>query len=88
MRKLLGTHMGYSAIILICQMLQQEVSKHNAGLVRGGLFYINMALWSNNQVTFKISLLAVLPAIYNVREQLVIYKLVYYTQLIFVGIIM
>jgi len=79
MRKLLGTHMGYSAIILICQMLHQEVSEHNAGLVRGGLFYINMALWSNNQVTFKISLLSVLPSIYNVREQLIIYKLVYYT---------
>jgi len=67
MRKLLGTHMGYSAIYLICRLLDQEVSEHNAGLVRGGLFYINMALWSNNQITsFKISLLTVLPSIYNV----------------------
>ncbi|XP_060838182.1 tuberin isoform X2 [Rhopalosiphum padi] len=66
MRKLLGTHMGYSAIYLICRLLHQEVSAHNAGLVRGGLFYINMALWSNNQITsFKISLLSVLPSIYN-----------------------
>lgn len=67
MRKLLGTHMGYSAIYLICQLLHQEVSVQNAGLVRGGLFYINMALWSKNQITsFKISLLTVLPSIYNV----------------------
>lgn len=67
MRKLLGTHMGYSAMHLICQLLHEEISNHNAGLVRGGLFYINMALWSNNQITsFKISLLSVLPSIHKV----------------------
>jgi len=66
MRKLLGTHMGYSAIYLICQLLHKDVSEHNPGLVRGGLFYINMALWSNNQITsFKISLLSVLPSIHS-----------------------
>lgn len=67
MRKLLGTHMGYSALYLICQLLHKEVSEHNIGLVRGGLFYINMALWSKNQIKFKVSLLSVLPSIYNVR---------------------
>lgn len=67
MRKLLGTHMGYSAIYLICRLLHDDVSEKNAGLVRGGLFYINMALWSNNHITsFKISLLSVLPSIYSV----------------------
>ncbi|VVC44066.1 Rap GTPase activating protein domain,Tuberin,Armadillo-like helical,Armadillo-type [Cinara cedri] len=66
MRNLLGTHMGYSAIYLICNLLQKDVSQNNVGLVRGGLFYINMALWSNNRITsFKISLLSVLPSIYN-----------------------
>lgn len=67
MRKLLGTHMGYSAIYLICQMFSKDVSQNNPGLIRGGLFYVNMALWSHNHITFKISLLTVLPAIYNVR---------------------
>lgn len=68
MRNLLGTHMGYSAIYLICNLLHKDVSKNNVGLVRGGLFYINMALWSNNRITsFKISLLSVLPSIYNVQ---------------------
>lgn len=72
MRKLFGTHMGYSAIYLICQMLHKDVSNNNAGLIRGGLFYINMALLSNNHVmSFKISLLSVLPAIYNVRKILI-----------------
>lgn len=67
MRKLLGTHMGHSAIYLICQLLHKDVSEHNPGLVRGGLFYINMALWSTNQITsFKISLLTVLPSIHSV----------------------
>ncbi|XP_050444478.1 tuberin [Adelges cooleyi] len=65
MRKLLGTHMGYSALHLICQLLHKEQSNRNVGLVRGGVFYINMALWSNKQITsFKISLLSVLPSIY------------------------
>lgn len=68
MRNLLGTHMGYSTIYLICNLLSQG-SQNNVGLVRGGLFYINMALWSNNQITsFKISLLSVLPSIYNVQK--------------------
>lgn len=67
MRKLLGTHMGYSAIYLICELLHEDISEHNPGLVRGALFYINMALWSNNQIpSIKISLLSVLPPIYNV----------------------
>lgn len=67
MRKLLGTHMGYSAIHLICRLLHKDVSKDNVGLVRGGVFYISMALWSNKQITsFKISLLSVLPSIYYV----------------------
>jgi len=69
MKKLLGTHLGYSAIHLICQLFHEDVSKKNPGLVRGGLFYINMALWSNNKITsFKISLLLVLPAMCNVRK--------------------
>ncbi|XP_050540898.1 tuberin-like isoform X2 [Daktulosphaira vitifoliae] len=65
MRKLLGTHMGYSALHLICQLLHKEISNNNIGIIRGGVFYINMALWSNKCITsFKISLLSVLPSIY------------------------
>lgn len=68
MRKLLGTHMGYSAIYLICQMFSKDVSQNNPGLIRGGLFYVNMALWGQNHISsIKISLLTVLPAMYNVR---------------------
>lgn len=67
MKKLLGTHMGYSAMYLMCQMFHEEYSKNNPGLLRGGLFYVNMTFWSNNSVPFRFSLLTVLPAIYNVR---------------------
>jgi len=69
MRNLLGTHMGYSAIYFICELFDEKCNGKNPGLIRGGLFYINMALWSKNRITsFKISLLKVLPSIYKVRE--------------------
>ncbi|XP_067671125.1 tuberin-like isoform X1 [Haliotis asinina] len=51
MRKLLGTHLGHSAVYTMCCMLQD--SKHLADclLLRGAVFFIGMALWGAHRVS-------------------------------------
>lgn len=50
MRNLLGTHLGHSALNTMCDLLQCRISQADPGLLRGAIFYINMALWGNKKI--------------------------------------
>ncbi|XP_057659730.1 tuberin [Diorhabda carinulata] len=50
-KKLLGTHMGHSALYTMCKILQDPDLKHDTDLLRGAVFYIHMALWSSTPLT-------------------------------------
>ncbi|XP_044253656.1 tuberin [Tribolium madens] len=50
MKNLLGTHLGHSTLFTMCRFLQEPNLKHDAGLMRGCVFYIHMALWDINSM--------------------------------------
>ncbi|XP_014675180.1 PREDICTED: tuberin-like [Priapulus caudatus] len=63
MRKLLGTHLGHSAIYTMCRILQDPGNLQRTGLLRGAVFYIGMALWGHKRVeSLKNSPSSVLPS--------------------------
>ncbi|XP_073996859.1 TSC complex subunit tuberin isoform X2 [Rhodnius prolixus] len=63
MRNLLGTHLGHSTLHTMCKILKSDTSLCDVGLLRGAVFYINMALWGNKRVqTLKCTPAAVLPS--------------------------
>ncbi|XP_060567265.1 tuberin-like isoform X2 [Ruditapes philippinarum] len=67
MRKLLGTHLGHSTIYTMCNMLQSRKQPIDYTLLRGGIFYIGMALWGSRKVAFlKHTPAAVLPSFLHV----------------------
>ncbi|XP_063917194.1 tuberin isoform X2 [Zophobas morio] len=50
MKNLLGTHLGHSTLYTMCRFLQEPNLKKDAGLLRGCVFYIHMALWDINSM--------------------------------------
>lgn len=50
MKNLLGTHLGHSTLFTMCRFLQEPNLRHDAGLMRGCVFYIHMALWDINSM--------------------------------------
>uniref|UniRef100_A0AAU7B8N1 Tuberin n=1 Tax=Pyrrhocoris apterus TaxID=37000 RepID=A0AAU7B8N1_PYRAP len=50
MRNLLGTHLGHSSLKTMCDILKSDKSLSDPGLLRGAIFYINMALWGNKVI--------------------------------------
>jgi tuberous sclerosis protein 2 len=67
MLRLLGTHVGHSAIFTICSILQNRDNWTNALLLRGAVFSVSVSLWSSQRVeSLKISFSSVLPFIQEV----------------------
>ncbi|CAA9997539.1 unnamed protein product [Nesidiocoris tenuis] len=63
MKNLLGTHLGYSSLCTMMAILRSNTSLKDPGLLRGAVFYINMALWSSSKIEkLKITPMAVLPS--------------------------
>ncbi|XP_071106055.1 tuberin-like isoform X2 [Haliotis cracherodii] len=50
MRKLLGTHLGHSAVYTMCCMLQDSKLLADCLLLRGAVFFVGMALWGAHRV--------------------------------------
>lgn len=71
MRNVAGADIGYAALQEMVQILRDGgADEADAGLVRGAVFYINMALWGPRRVhTLKVSFLAVLPAFLKALER-------------------
>ncbi|KAH9628209.1 hypothetical protein HF086_006840 [Spodoptera exigua] len=67
MRSVLGADMGHAALQQLVALLR--AGGDEAGLQRGAVFYINMALWGPRRVpTLRVSYLAVLPAFLKVHS--------------------
>lgn len=63
MRKLLGTHMGHSALHTMCRLLQDPNFQRDAYLIRGAVFYVNMGLWGTHRIQkLKCTPTSVLPS--------------------------
>ena len=82
--RLLGTHLGHTAIFCLCSILQDKQvierymyhyyfirSNWNYPLIlRGAVFYISMSLWGSRKVeTLKVSFGSVLPSMKEVRKR-------------------
>lgn len=69
MRYVVGADIGHAALQEMVEILRGAGGggEDDAGLVRGAVFFINMALWGPRRVpTLKVSFLAVLPAFLKV----------------------
>lgn len=47
MKKLLGTKMGHSALLYMCNVLNNSTYITDDAILRGAVFYINMGLWGS-----------------------------------------
>nr|XP_020451690.1 tuberin isoform X2 [Monopterus albus] len=50
MRKVLGTHLGHSAIYTMCRIMEERVYMEDAPLLRGAVFFVGMALWGAHRL--------------------------------------
>ncbi|XP_050345802.1 tuberin isoform X6 [Nymphalis io] len=84
MRYVVGADMGHAALQEMAELVrgagEAEDAEEGAGLARGAVFYINMALWGPRRVrTLHVSFLAVLPAFLKAlagRQAVVTYEVV------------
>ena len=80
MRKLLGTHLGYSALYQLCQIVQLPENRADTALIRGAVFFIGQSLWGAQSISsLKYSPMAVLPVFctaLDTSHQLVMYEVV------------
>ncbi|KAL1004888.1 hypothetical protein UPYG_G00051850 [Umbra pygmaea] len=66
MRKVLGTHLGHSAIYTMCRIMEERVHMEDAPLLRGAVFFVGMALWGAHRLpTLKNTPTLVLPSFYK-----------------------
>lgn len=47
MRNLLGTELGHAALLIMCNILNEQTLHHDAPLLRGAVFHINMGVWGS-----------------------------------------
>ncbi|XP_051559030.1 tuberin-like isoform X1 [Myxocyprinus asiaticus] len=66
MRKVLGTHLGHSAIYTMCHIMEERVYSDDAALLRGAVFFVGMALWGAHRLSaLKNTPTLVLPSFYK-----------------------
>ncbi|XP_069762600.1 tuberin isoform X2 [Narcine bancroftii] len=66
MRKVLGTHLGHSAIYTMCRIMEDKLHVDDAALLRGAVFFVGMALWGAHRlITLKSTPTSVLPSFYK-----------------------
>ncbi|KAM4595499.1 tuberin isoform 1-T2 [Fundulus diaphanus] len=71
MRKVLGTHLGHSAIYTMCRIMEESnfstrVYMEDAPLLRGAVFFVGMALWGAHRLpALKNTPTLVLPSFYK-----------------------
>lgn len=76
MKNLLGTHLGHSTLFTMCRFLQESNLKNDAGLMRGCVFYIHMALWDISAMqNLCCPPSSVLPSILQVFKKIYLYLL-------------
>uniref|UniRef100_W5M5G2 Tuberin n=1 Tax=Lepisosteus oculatus TaxID=7918 RepID=W5M5G2_LEPOC len=66
MRKVLGTHLGHSAIYTMCRIMEERAYMEDAALLRGAVFFVGMALWGAHRLSaLKNTPTLVLPSFYK-----------------------
>uniref|UniRef100_A0A4W4GN09 Tuberin n=1 Tax=Electrophorus electricus TaxID=8005 RepID=A0A4W4GN09_ELEEL len=82
MRKVLGTHLGHSAIYTMCRIMEERYVAYteDAALLRGAVFFVGMALWGAHRLpALKNTPTLVLPSFYkamNCANEVVSYEIV------------
>uniref|UniRef100_A0A0K8TBU2 Tuberin n=1 Tax=Lygus hesperus TaxID=30085 RepID=A0A0K8TBU2_LYGHE len=80
MKNLMGTHLGHSSLCTMLGILKSDNSLSDPGLLRGAIFYINMALWSSGRIKkLEVTPTAVLPAYITAlrcQHNLVMYEVI------------
>ncbi|XP_059410755.1 tuberin-like isoform X3 [Carassius carassius] len=80
MRKVLGTHLGHSAIYTMCRIMEERVYSEDAALLRGAVFFVGMALWGAHRLpALKNTPTLVLPSFckaMNSTNEVVSYEIV------------
>jgi len=80
MKKMMGTHLGHSALYQLCQIIQNPDNREETALVRGAVFFIGHSLWGAQRIqSLKYSPMTVLPVFCTALDtphQLVLYEVV------------
>ncbi|XP_065337125.1 tuberin [Cloeon dipterum] len=63
MKKVLGTHVGHSALFQMISLLKDRKFSNNSMMLRGAIFYVSMGMWGGQKVTsLNTTACTVLPA--------------------------
>ncbi|XP_036829665.1 tuberin isoform X2 [Oncorhynchus mykiss] len=80
MRKVLGTHLGHSAIYTMCRIMEERAYMEDSPLLRGAVFFVGMALWGAHRLpALKNTPTLVLPSFYKAMwcaNEMVSYEIV------------
>lgn len=80
MRKVLGTHLGHSAIYTMCRIMEERAYMEDSLLLRGAVFFVGMALWGAHRLpALKNTPTLVLPSFYKAMwcaNEMVSYEIV------------
>ena len=80
MRKLMGTHLGHSALYQLCQIIHSPENLTDTALIRGAVFFIGQSLWGPQRIkSLEYSPMAVLPVFCTAlatSHHLVLYEVV------------
>ena len=80
MRKLMGSHLGHSALYQLCQIIQSPENMTDTALIRGAVFFIGGSVWGPQRIkSLEYSPMAVLPVFCTAlatSHQLVLYEVV------------
>ena len=80
MRKLMGTHLGHSALYQLCNLVRNPTSKTDSALIRGAVLFLGQSVWGAQSISsLKFSPMIVLPLFCTALEndhQLIIIEVV------------
>ena len=80
MRKLMGTHLGHSALYQLCNIVRSPKNKSDSALIRGAVLFLGQSVWGAQSIaSLKYSPMIVLPVFCTALEnshQLIIIEVV------------
>jgi len=70
MRDLLGTHMGHSGLLQMCEFMETADVSEEVAVIRGAVFFVGAVLWGNRMIrSLKYSPSTVLAAFEKALER-------------------
>ncbi|CAB4056451.1 TSC2 [Lepeophtheirus salmonis] len=79
-RRLMGTHLGHSALYCLSMIVQTTENRSDVALIRGAIFFIGFSLWGHNRIkSLDYSAVTILPTFVHAlkcKHHLVVFEVI------------